>query len=119
MEYPHYSGCGPSAPQDVVDNLTFVFTGPLQLEQPYSINDLSHNLAIIVRYVGNHAEHVMGSHQFNPAVSQSWRSADERQMPSSSKTKACCKSRPFQILFGSANGNRTRVLRLRISRPNP
>ena len=30
--------------------------------------DLSHNFAMNVAYVGDHAEHVMGSRQFNPAV---------------------------------------------------
>jgi hypothetical protein len=30
--------------------------------------DLTHNFAISVAYVGDHAEHVMGSRQFNPAV---------------------------------------------------
>lgn len=30
--------------------------------------DLSHNFALSVEYVGDHAEHVMGSRQFNPAV---------------------------------------------------
>jgi hypothetical protein len=30
--------------------------------------DLSHNFAMSLAYVGDHAEHVMGSRQFNPAV---------------------------------------------------
>ena len=30
--------------------------------------DLSHNFAMSVAYVGDHAEHVMGSRQFNPAI---------------------------------------------------
>jgi hypothetical protein len=35
----------------------------LTLEQ-----DLGHNFALSIAYVGDHAEHVMGSRQFNPAV---------------------------------------------------
>lgn len=30
--------------------------------------DLSHSFAMSVAYVGNHAEHIMGSRQFNPAI---------------------------------------------------
>lgn len=43
----------------------------VEYTQDYNLTaeqDLSHNFAVILAYVGNHAVHVMGSRQFNPAV---------------------------------------------------
>ncbi|MGC2299449.1 MAG: hypothetical protein WA476_11645, partial [Acidobacteriaceae bacterium] len=43
----------------------------VEYTQDYNLTaeqDLGHNFALNVGYVGNHAEHVMGSRQFNPAV---------------------------------------------------
>ena len=43
----------------------------VEYTQDYNLTieqDLSHNFALALAYVGDHAEHVMGSRQFNPAV---------------------------------------------------